>query len=353
MITLRLFREDDLGRQIDSYIMGDGEVTVGRDSNAIWVIDDSDRQLSRFHCTISARDGRIFVRDTSANGVYIGAGRDRIGAGVEKSVAAGETIQIGQFVLVVDADRDSIENRVEPVDSRMSSAPLRSNASLARSNAIPEQWTEPEPQRLRRADNFEPASEVVMLEAFCEGAQLDPSYLTSEDPVEIMRRLGEIYKQVVLGLGDLMSERASVKSDYSLERTTIGATANNPLKWAPTHRLAVDLICERTGGFLNGSDAVKECFEDLKGHSICLVAGSRETVSSLLEQFDPKTIESEGKAKAPLFMERSEASWRRLKSVHADVSDDPFNDPESIVNVAFKRGYERRSRELDAKEQSE
>ena len=353
MITLRLFREDDLGRQIDSYIMGDGEVTVGRDSNAVWVVDDSDRQLSRFHCTISARDGRIFVRDTSANGVFVGAGRERIEPAVEMSVAAGETLQIGRFVLVVDADKNTVGDGVDLADSRTNSAPLRNDACQARSNAIPEQWSEPEPQRLRRSDSSDPASEVVMLEAFCEGAQLDPSYLTSEDPIEIMRRLGEIYKQVVLGLGDLMSERASVKSEYSLERTTIGATANNPLKWAPTHRLAVDLISERTGGFLNGSDAVKECFEDLKGHSLCLVAGSRETVSSLLDTFDPKAIESEAKAKAPLFKERSEASWRRLKSVHEDVSDDPFNDPESIVNVAFKRGYERRSRELNVKEQGE
>ena len=350
MITLRLFRADDLGRQIDSYIMGDGEVTVGRDSNAVWVIDDSDRQLSRFHCTISAREGRVYVRDTSANGVYIGAGRERIEPGVEMSVATGETLQIGHFVLVVDADRNSVGDLV---DSSMNSAPLRNDACEARSNAIPEQWSEREPQHHRRSDKSESASEVVMLEAFCEGAQLDPSYLTSEDPIEIMRRLGEIYKQVVLGLGDLMSERASVKSDYSLERTTIGATANNPLKWAPTHRLAVDLICERTGGFLNGPDAVKECFEDLKGHSLCLVAGSREAVSCLLEQFDPKAVEAEAKAKAPLFMERSEASWRRLKSLHADVSSDPFNDAESIVNVAFKRGYELRSRELNAKEQSE
>lgn len=353
MITLRLFREEDLGRQIDSYIMGDGEVTVGRDPNAVWVIDDPDCRLSRFHCTISARDGRIFVRDTSANGVYIGAGRERIEAAVELNVPAKETLQIGDFVLVVDADIYFAEDRLTLADSSMNGAPLRSDDSRGHTNAIPGQWTDPDSQFRPQSEYSGPASEVVMLEAFCEGAQLDPSYLTNEDPVEIMRRIGGIYQQVVLGLGDLMSERASVKSEYSLEHTTIGATANNPLKWAPTHRLAVDLICERTGGFLNASDAVKECFEDLKGHSLCLVAGSRAAVMSLLEQFDPKSIEADAKAKAPLFMERSEASWRRLKALHAEVSDDPFNNPESTVNVAFKHGYEKLSDELNLKEPSE
>ncbi len=353
MITLRLFREDAPGIQIDSYIMGDGEVTVGRDASAVWVIDDSERQLSRFHCTVFTREGRVFVRDTSANGVFMGPGRNRIKPAMEVSVPAGETLQIGNFFLVVDADNNSEEDEVDLADPSINSAPLRNDASQAHTNAIPDQWAEAESHRTDKAESADPSCEVFLLEAFCEGAQLDPSYLSSEDPVEIMRRLGKIYQQVVLGLGDLMSERASVKSEYSLERTTIGATANNPLKWAPTHRLAVDLVCARTGGFLNGADAVKECFEDLKGHSLCLVSGSRAAVSSVLEQFDPKTVEADAKARAPLFMERSEASWRRMKSLHADLSNDPFNDAESLVNLAFKRGYEQRSRELNAKEPSE
>lgn len=349
MITLRLFREDDPDRQIDSYIMGDGDVTVGRDASAVWVIDDTDRRLSRFHCTISARNGQVSVRDTSANGVFRGADRHRLEPEVETGVQAGETLHLGNFILVVDVDRSAIEDDANLSESHTNSAPLRNDGCHARTNAIPDEWAEAEAPQRPMPPPGEQAGEVVMLEAFCEGAKLDPSYLTSEDPVEIMRRLGKIYQQVVLGLGDLMSERASVKSEYSLERTTIGATANNPLKWAPTHRLAVDLICERTGGFLNGSDAVKECFEDLKGHSLCLVAGSRAAVSSVLEQFDPKTIEADAKARAPLFMERSEASWRRLKSVHAEVSSDPFNDAQSVVNVAFKDGYEQLSGELNAK----
>ncbi|WP_084396611.1 type VI secretion system-associated FHA domain protein TagH [Henriciella aquimarina] len=353
MITLRLYREDEPGRQVDSYIMGDGDVTVGRDSGAVWVIDDPDRRLSRFHCTISARDGRVFVYDTSANGVYLGVDRDRIEPGVEVDVPAGETLQIGRFLIVVDADAFPDDALLDPAGSRTNSAPLGHSPDEPVSSAIPDQWTEPDLPAQPRPDRGDAAGEVVMLEAFCEGAKIDPSYLASEDPSEIMRRVGEIYQQLVLGLGDLMSERASVKSEYSLERTTIGATANNPLKWAPTHRLAVDLVSERTGGFLNGAEAVKECFEDLKGHSLCLVAGSRAAVSAVLDEFDPKAIEAGAKAKTSLFMERSEASWRRMKSLHEAVSSDPFNDGQSLVNLAFKRGYEDRLGELKTQGEDE
>lgn len=351
MITLRLFRQDNPDCQIDSYIMGDADVTVGRDSSAVWVIDDPDRRLSRFHCTISSRGKHISVRDTSANGVFIGADCERMEPGMEEKVPDGGTLQIGQYVLVVDADVSLEDDQVDPASSCKKDAPLREDVSPASTHAIPDHWRGPEPHPQPRPEDGDPASEVVMLEAFCEGAELDPSYLTSEDAAEVMRRLGEIYRQLVLGLGDLMSERASVKSEYSLEHTTIGATANNPLKWAPTHRLAVDLLCEQTGGFLNGAEAVRECFEDLKAHSLCLVAGSREVVSELLEQFDPKTINAQ--SKSSLFMERSEASWRRMKSLHADVSSNPFNDANSAVNRAFKRGYEKCSNDLKARETGE
>ncbi|WP_300379727.1 type VI secretion system-associated FHA domain protein TagH [Henriciella sp.] len=331
--------------------MGEGEVTVGRDANAVWVIDDPDRRLSRFHCTISARHKQIFVRDTSANGVYIGADCERMERSVEMKVPDGETLHLGQYVLVVDADSNAEDEQVDPTGSSAKGAPLHDSAGAASTNAIPDHWAGPEPHPQPQTEKGDPAGEVVMLEAFCQGAELDPSYLTSEDAAEVMHRLGEIYRQVVLGLGDLMSERASVKTEYSLDRTTIGATANNPLKWAPTHRLAVDLLCERTGGFLKGADAVRECFEDLKAHSLCLVAGSREVVSELLEQFDPKTIDAQ--VKTSLFMERSEASWRQMKSLHANVSSNPFNDADSAVNRAFKRGYERCANDLNVREPGE
>ena len=353
MITLRLFREDDPGHLIDSYIMGDGDVTVGRDPAAVWVIEDAHRQLSRFHCTICSRDGRLFVRDTSTNGVYLGADRTRVEHSVETAVPAGESIQIGNFVLQVDVDKNLIEDPGNASDMRKRGAPLSDDMCESRTSITSEVWPEPDRRTKSRPDDAEATSEVVMLEAFCEGAQLDPSYLTSEDPVEIMRRLGEMYQQVVVGLGDLMSDRASMKAEYSLDRTTIGATDNNPLKWAPSHRLAVDLICNRTGGFLKGGDAIKECFEDLKGHSLCLVAGSRAAVNSVLERLDPKMIGAEAKPKAGLFMERSDVSMRCMKSAHADLSKDPFNDPDSTVNVAFKRGYEQRANELKEKDPCE
>ena len=64
-------------------------------------------------------------------------------------------------------------------------------------------------------------------------------------------------------------------------------------------------------------------------------------------------VGADAKAKTGLFTERSDVSMRCMKSAHADLSKDPFNDPDSTVNVAFKRGYEQRASELKAKDPCE
>ncbi|MGB3626521.1 MAG: type VI secretion system-associated FHA domain protein TagH [Henriciella sp.] len=354
MITLRLFRKDEPARQIDSYIMGDGDVTIGRDPKAVWVIDDPDLLLSRFHCTISAERGGVFVRDTSANGVFAGAEQARIERDVETALTAGDTLQIGDYLLKVDIEEEEPEEAACTASGmQIRGAPMHDDVCLASSSAIREGWSQPQPAAREPVGPTHDISDVVLLEAFCEGAQLDPSYLSCEDPAEVMRRMGEIYRQLVLGLGDLMSERASAKAQYRLERTTIGSSDNNPLKWAPTHRLAIDLLCNQKGGFLNGSDAVKECFEDLKEHILCLLAGSRAAVSSVLEHLDPDAIEAEGKPKTAIFVERSEVCWRRLKGLHAEISENPFNDADSAVSKAFKYGYESRTGRLKTEEAAE
>lgn len=353
MITLRLFHEDEPSRQIDSYIMGEGDVTIGRDPKAVWVIDDPDLLLSRFHCTISAGQGRVTVRDTSANGILSGDGKTRLKPSVDTPVDSGETLHIGKFLLKVDVDEEVEDKACTASGMQLMNAPMHDDVCHASSSAIRDGWSQPRAPSPSPGTRVGELTDVVLLEAFCEGAQLDPCYLAGEDAVEVMRRIGEIYQQVVLGLGELMNERASAKAQYRLESTTIGASDNNPLKWAPTQRLAIDLLCNQQGGFLNGSEAVKECFEDLKEHIFCLLAGSRAAVASVLEQLDPAAIEAEGKPKSALFMERSEVYWQKLKGVHAEISENPFNDADSSVSKAFKYGYESRSGRVNAKEAAE
>jgi predicted component of type VI protein secretion system len=132
-----------------------------------------------------------------------------------------------------------------------------------------------------------------------------------------------------------------------MDRTTVGASRNNPFKWAPTRRVAIDLLRDRQDGFLSGAAALKDSFEDLKKHGLCLMAGSRASVDHVLRTLAPQPIENQVSGQGGLRLNRFESCWRAYQDAHAHLSDEDVSSVQSSVNRAFKTGYERRLRDLE------
>jgi type VI secretion system FHA domain protein len=190
-----------------------------------------------------------------------------------------------------------------------------------------------------------PLSDAALLEAFCDGAGLDPSHFVGEDAVEVARRAGAIYRQTVLGLAELMHERSSLKGEFGMSRTTVGAANNNPFKWAEPHRVAVDLLRVSNKPFLSGAAAVNASFQDLKKHLLCLMAGSRAAVMAAFEEVSPAKIGEHAKAHPLVF--KAEACWREFQRRYEHATSEARENPNSAVNSAFKRAYEDHVRTLD------
>jgi len=355
MITLRLFHGTDPFREIDARLLPVGdELTVGRDPSADWCVSDLHAELSRRHCVLAVKDGRVLVRDLSANGVFLGVERRKIARDMPVEIDPAEAIHLGQFTIVVDVAEAGVANDMGPSNREAGdsvfeapfNAPLLRDPTLyAHDFAVPSEWeteSAPVPPQAPGAE----LTNAALLDAFCMGARLDASSFAGQDPVEVMRRAGAIYRQVVLGIGDLMAERTSVKAEYRLDRTTVGAVNNNPFKWAPTQRVAVDLLCGRNESFLSGPAALKASFEDLKKHLLCLLAGSRAAVNATFDHLSPPKIEEATKG-SPLLIGKSEAHWRQYQRRHEELSSEARATQESAVNLAFKAGYEQQLRELD------
>lgn len=350
MITLRLFHSADPFREIDARRLN-SELVIGRDPGADWVVSDSLSELSRRHCVLAARDGRVVLRDTSANGVFVGVDRRRVEREADVEIDPADAIHLGQFTIVVDLTDPANTNTPRTREADQSvfeapfSAPLLQDPELKSQDfAVPSEWAADAAPRPAAAVGA--VTNAALLDAFCEGARLDASSFAGQDPAEVMRRAGAMYRQVVLGLGDLMAERTSVKAEFRLDRTTVGASGNNPFKWAPTQRVAIDLLCGRNESFLSGPAALKASFEDLKKHLLCLLAGSRSAVNATFDQLSPAKIEEQ--AKAPLMVVgKSDACWRQYQRRHEELSAEARASTESAVNRAFKAGYEQQLLELD------
>jgi predicted component of type VI protein secretion system len=102
-----------------------------------------------------------------------------------------------------------------------------------------------------------------------------------------------------------MSERSDARSRYRLNRTTIGGEANNPFKWAPSQRLAIDLLLAGSSSFLSGPAALQASFRDIKRHLVATFAGLQGALRHAVESFSPDGINQAVASKATLLRSRS------------------------------------------------
>ncbi|MGD9965395.1 MAG: type VI secretion system-associated FHA domain protein TagH [Hyphomonadaceae bacterium] len=339
MVTLRLFHAANPFRPIETRSLEAGEICIGRDPAADWPIEDAACELSRRHCAIRYVDGQLRVRDMSANGVFVGQRRRRLARDQESEVQVGEPIYIGQYLIAAESGAAPANDhaREASLDALFHSPILREPELSPDAFQVRSSWPAATPSKLETDRVRLP--DAALLEAFCEGAGLDPSMFMAEDAADVMRRAGAVYQQAVLGLSDLMGERTSLKSTYRMDRTTVGAADNNPFKWADAHRVAVDLLRANSGPFLGGASAINHSFQDLKKHLLCLMAGSRAAVSAALEDLAPSRIEQE--ASSGLFQGKAEACWRNYQRRHEEIASDARESADGAISLAFKAGYER------------
>jgi predicted component of type VI protein secretion system len=297
-VVLRLFEADEPGIEVEARVLAGGELMVGRDSGADWPIRDPSRTLSRRHCRFALDAGALTVRDDSTNGVSW-LGGDRLPPGEPVAIGPGEAVRLGAYLIRVDA----------PAGPRL--APVHTSTLPALSDDTP-------------------AGRLV--DAFCQGAQIDPSVLCAEDPMEIMRRLGAVYREMMLGLGRLVNDRTRAKAEHGLEWTAVQALDNNPFRWAPPQRVAVELLQSRQEGFLGADAAVRASFEDVSDHQARMAAGARAALGALLAELSPDAV-AEGLQGQSLFMKnRAEALWSEYKRLHAKAAAEPGA-------AAFREGY--------------
>jgi len=79
-----------------------GELVIGRSTEADWQIDDPDMFVSRAHCTVSAREDGYFVTDTSSSGLFLEDSAVPLGAGNSARLRNGMRFRLGDYVVGVE-----------------------------------------------------------------------------------------------------------------------------------------------------------------------------------------------------------------------------------------------------------
>lgn len=180
------------------------------------------------------------------------------------------------------------------------------------------------------------------------GAFLDGAGLTADElhlSPDAMRKLGVLYRQVVLGLWDIIQDRAAFKDEFRVERTQLTMGRNNPLKHLPPLDAAKVLLGQPLPGFMDSEDAVRTAFEDIKKHQLAMLAGVQQALTAVFDRLSPaeiqKLIEKAAGEKKGLPFGRGIDRWSVYQTVFEALRRDATSNANGVMSVAFREGYEK------------
>jgi FHA domain-containing protein len=196
------------------------------------------------------------------------------------------------------------------------------------------------------------ASPDALWRAFCEGAGINLALPQGLNP-QMMRLIGQLMHHAVEGALKLVAARAAAKQELRAQVTTIQSKHNNPLKFSvdPQQALA-QLLQPPMRGFMPGPDAVRDAMDDLLGHNIGTMAGTRAALQGVLKRFEPARLEAKltnkGVIDAVLPMNRRAKLWELYIEHYQQVQDEAQDDFHELFGKAFVKAYEQQLDRLEA-----
>jgi type VI secretion system FHA domain protein len=241
---------------------------------------------------------------------------------------------------------------IPDVESSSSAVPPAVSASMAppAMSAPPQPApSEPEPAVAYARTNEAPkasvdGSAIDILRAFLEGAGLSPPDPKTVDVAVRMRGYGEIMRELVAGIRELLAVRTLTKSEFRIEQTMIQPVGNNPLKFSVDLEQALSaLLLPQRSGYAEPLPAAREAIADLKSHELSVIAGMQKSIAKLLAGLAPdeieRRVESTGLLASLLPAARKARYWEAYENIYQRLVEECREDMRSSVRQAFAEAY--------------
>jgi type VI secretion system protein ImpI len=151
-----------------------------------------------------------------------------------------------------------------------------------------------------------------------------------------------IFRIVVDGVMDVLRARAEIKNTFRLPVTIIQRSENNPLKFAlGTDEAMQKILGPANPGFLSGSAAFQDAFEDIRLHQMAMLAGVRAGFEALLMHFNPDRYEHDvdGGKRGMAFGGKGRY-WEKYRENFETLAKNPDDTFRRLFGDAFAQAYE-------------
>jgi len=187
-----------------------------------------------------------------------------------------------------------------------------------------------------------PVASAPSLDAFFRAAGLQPQRLDDKQTERVLHCLGQIMRELVLGVSENLHVRAEQKNVLGVSTTTIQPANNNPLKFSATVEEALsNLLFRDSAEHSPAVDAVREAFGDIKQHQQHLLAAMRTALVDYIGRLNPEELENKiGRGHSLLGAANKLKYWDLFKDLFAVVSQcDDGQFPHQFIEE-MSRAYE-------------
>lgn len=183
---------------------------------------------------------------------------------------------------------DDWQMQTQPYD-RKSLQALTAPAAIAKSADKSAAQTE---RSRRSSDSNSLESPANGVEAFCRGAGVDPGVMSTEAQNAVLQLAGQMMREVVLGLMDVLKGRADQKNRLRLSQTTIQPGENNPLKFsASVDEALLKLLDPHNTRYLGPVEAIRDSFADLRSHQVALSNAIQAAIDEVMNRIEPGELQ--------------------------------------------------------------
>ena len=210
------------------------------------------------------------------------------------------------------------------------------------------------------AATAEPASEgpksvadAGLARTFLKALGAEDVRIDDEDLPRTLARMGRVTKTLITGLREILMTRTSIKSEFRIEQTMIGAAGNNPLKFSINAEQAIEaMVRPSTKGYLTPETAAEEALDDIKAHEIAMVTGMEAALKGVLAKLDPKTLSSQIETRGrlgSLLGGKKAKYWDVYEKLYAEISEQAEYDFQELFAREFARAYKDQLEKLKSK----
>ncbi len=179
---------------------------------------------------------------------------------------------------------------------------------------------------------------------FVEALGLGQHNLGDQEIMRINRIGGEILREMIFGLMQVLRSRISIKKEFRMNVTTLQPKENNPLKFSPNEGDALEnMFIKKGDSFKQPIESVRDGFDDVANHQLAILAGMREAFRTLIDRFDPVRLE-EGFSKqhrSGLLPGNQKAkNWDSYTGYYENIRNDIDKSFQKLFGDGFVRAYE-------------